>query len=122
MKIVIHTNFFKNDFSENESVYESEEEYEHETINENIEEFVIENIKLQKWINININLIDNNLDVFIDGKLVNSFIINGYTKINTGSLNICPDGGFNGYITKLSYTNKSFGTKKIYNIYKLGPN
>lgn len=118
IKIILHTQFFKNiDMDSN-----PDSETEEESNDENIEEFVVENIKLQKWVNINILLIDNNLDVFIDGKLVTSFVINGYTLINTGSLDICPNGGFNGYITKLRYTNKSLNTSNIFKIYKQGPN
>lgn len=120
MKIIIHTNYF--DDTQSEAETESESEQYSEDMNSNKEEFIIENIKLQKWINLNINLIDSNLDVFIDGKLVKSFIVNGYTQTNTGGLNICPYGGFNGYITKLTYTNKSYNPKKIYTIYKRGPN
>jgi len=121
LKIVVHTSFF-NQNEESESDIESESQQNFGDINDNTEIFRVSDIKLQKWININVSLIDNNLDVFIDGKLTNSFVIQGYTKINTGNLNICPDGGFNGYITKLSYTNKSLSSKQIYSIFKKGPN
>ena len=85
------------------------------------EEFIVNNIRLQKWVNINVGFIDNSIDVYLDGKLVRSFVVKGYPKINSGGLVITPGGGFNGNLSNLTYTNKSFSRNKIYNTYKKGP-
>ena len=118
LKIVISTNFFSKEPHTTESDISDIELSED---NDGYEEFIVTNIRLQKWVNINIGFIDNSIDVYLDGKLVQSFVVKGYPKINSGGLVITPGGGFNGNMSNLTYTNKSFSRNKIYNIYKKGP-
>jgi hypothetical protein len=81
----------------------------------------IKNFPLQNWVNINVSLRNNILDVFLNGKLNKSCILSGSPTINKGDLYICQDGGFNGYISNFKYTNKALNSIKIYDIYKKGP-
>ena len=57
---------------------------EHGIIEKN--RYRIKNIPLQKWLNINVSVNDNNLDVFINGKLKRSFIVPGIVSPPSGSL------------------------------------
>ena len=118
LKIVVSTNIFSKE-SDNEDL--SDIEITDDEQEDNQEEFTVNNIKLQKWVNINIGFIDNSIDVYLDGKLTKSFIIRGYPKINSGGLVITPNGGFNGMISNLTYTNKSFSQNKIVTTHKKGP-
>jgi len=111
LKIKVSTSYFNNIENDNDMVLDLDEP----------EEFTINNIKLQRWVNINLTFVDNSIDVYLDGKLVSSFILKGFPKINEGGLVITPNGGFNGRISNLTYTNKGFSYKKIYNVYKNGP-
>jgi len=92
-----------------------------------LEKFTIDNIPLQRWVNINISLINDSLDIFLDGYLKQNFLLKGLPIINSGNLDICPistdfnKGGFNGFLNNLSYTNKGFSPKDILDIYKKGP-
>lgn len=81
----------------------------------------IEDIQLQRWVNISISLNNKTLDVFVNGHLVKTHIINGYPEPNIGALNICKDGGFNGFLSKLSFTNSALSITEIQSIYKNGP-
>lgn len=81
----------------------------------------IENFPLQKWVNVNISLRSNVLDIFLDGNLHKSCILSGFPIINKGDLYICKDGGYNGYLSNLRYSNKALPTSEISKIYKNGP-
>jgi len=81
----------------------------------------VENIPLQRWVSINITISDNILDVWVDGYLRKSFSLAGFPKINENALHVCPDGGFDGYLSKLSVSNAPLSIKKIKEIYEKGP-
>lgn len=81
----------------------------------------VENIPLQRWVSVNITISDNILDVWVDGYLRKSFSLGGFPKINKEPLHICPDGGFDGYVSKLSVSNSPLSIKEIKNIYEKGP-
>ena len=66
------------------------------------ENVTVKNIGLQRWININVSLINRALDIFINGKLVKTIKLNGLSLPSKGNLDISPNGGFNGLINKLS--------------------
>tara|TARA_B100001027_G_scaffold202537_1_gene163350 strand:+ start:131 stop:904 length:774 start_codon:yes stop_codon:yes gene_type:complete len=81
----------------------------------------IENFPLQKWVCVNISLRSNVLDIFLDGNLYKSCILSGFPIINKGDLYICKDGGYNGYLSNLRYSNKALSSSEIAKIYKNGP-
>ena len=85
------------------------------------ETVTVKNISLQRWVNINVSLINRSLDIFIQGKLVRSLQLNGLSFPSKGNLDISPNGGFNGFINKLSYTNKGLSPNEINKILKKGP-
>ena len=57
----------------------------------------IRNIPMQKWLNLNISVGTNNVDIFINRKLKGSFIVPGIIPFPTGTLKLCPNGGFQGF-------------------------
>ena len=87
----------------------------------------IENFPLQRWVNVNITLHDNIIDVFFDGKLKKSKILQGFPTTTTDGMTICPinkiddTGGFNGYISNLKYSNSGVNLSTIEKMYKNGP-
>ena len=81
----------------------------------------IPNFPLQKWVNLNVSLRSNVLDIFMDGSLVKSCILEGFPIINKGDLYICKDGGFNGYVSNMKYSNKALPSSDISKIYRSGP-
>lgn len=86
----------------------------------------IKNFPLQRWVNVNVSLRNNVLDIFMDGTLKKSCILKGSPTANAGDLHVLKTGtdnmtGFNGYLSKLEYTNKALSTDQIMKRYKKGP-
>lgn len=81
----------------------------------------IENFPLQRWVNVNITLRNNVLDVFFDGSLKKSTVLKGFPMLSNHDMLVCPDGGFNGYISNMKYSNKAVSINKIESMYKSGP-
>lgn len=91
--------------------------------NTSSEPITIENINLQKWVNIITTVNDRVIDVYINGKLVTSRAFNNVintAKINNNDLVITPDGGFGGFISKVQYFPTYITPKRAWDIYRGG--
>jgi len=88
-------------------------------INEEIE---INDIPLNKWVNVIIRCENNTLDIYINGTIVKSHHLHGLPKQNYGDVYVAPNGGFSGYISNLWYYNYALGTSEITKISNKGPN
>ena len=86
------------------------------------EEIRIDDIPLNKWVNVIIRCENNTLDVYINGKIVKSHDLHGVPKQNYGDVYIAPNGGFDGYISNLHYFNYALGINEINRIAHNGPN
>jgi len=93
--------------------------------------YKIPNVAVQKWNNLTISVDGRTLDVYLDGKLRNSFILHGLYKNyydTTISKNIYlgnisnSTSGFEGFITRIRYLGDSCNPQDAYNIYKEGIN
>jgi hypothetical protein len=81
----------------------------------------VDNIPIQKWVNVIVSVNGRTLDVYIDGKLVRTCVLPGVAKIaNTAPVYITPLGGFSGYTTNIKYYGQSLNPQEAYNIYRLG--
>ena len=95
-----------------------------------INDYEIKNINLQKWNCLTISIDSHVMDVYINGKLRNSFVINNMFKRIHQEPDIYlgyPNDEVNhtsidGYITRIRYYNKSISSQDAYNIYKEGIN
>jgi hypothetical protein len=85
------------------------------------DECVINNIPIQKWTHVVISVFNNSIEVYIDGKLIKTKSLRGFPKPNLENMHVCPNGGFNGSIANLNYSNMTLPSNEIYNIYKVGP-
>jgi hypothetical protein len=85
------------------------------------DECVINNIPIQKWTHVVISVFNNSIEVYIDGKLVKTKALRGFPKPNLQNMHVCPNGGFDGLIANLNYSNMTLPSNEIYNIYKAGP-
>ena len=84
------------------------------------------NFPLQRWVNLNMTLRNNVVDIFIDGTLVKSCILKAAPIPSVGGLHVCDAGakslsGFNGYLSRLEYTNSALSHDDIIRRYKNGP-
>ena len=81
----------------------------------------VRNFPLQKWVNLIISLYGRTLDIYIDGKLVQSDILSGVAKPCTDAdVKVTPNGGFQGYTSNFKYWSHAVNPQEAYNIYKDG--
>lgn len=92
--------------------------------------YLVKNISVQKWNCLTISVDTKILDVYLDGKLRNSFILpNIYNSSDLTNRNKMYLGhinerspGFQGVITRIRYEPNSINPQEAYNIYKEGIN
>jgi len=92
-------------------------------------EIVVHNIPLQKWNHVIMTKSGSTIDIYIDGKLVKTSILDGTayrpnpdTGITlTGKINETSDSaGFAGYLSKVLYKAGAVNTREAYQMYKEG--
>lgn len=81
----------------------------------------INNVPLQKWVNLTISTYGKTLDIYLNGKLYRTCVLPNIPKVDVdGEIVITPDGGFSGWTTNFLYTPKPTNPQQAYNIYKKG--
>lgn len=86
------------------------------------EEIVVEDIPLNKWINVIIRVENNKLDVYINGVIVKRHILESVPKQNYGDVYASLNGGYNGYTSSLRYWNHALSIRDIQKVVDQGPN
>ena len=83
---------------------------------------IVPNIEIQKWVNITFSASTNNIDIYIDGKLVQSCDLAGEINIsNTNNVYISPNGkGFNGWNSRFRFFPKYINPNQAMDIYRKG--
>lgn len=81
----------------------------------------LQNVPIQKWVNLLISVYGRTLDVYLDGKLVKTCVLPGIAKINNdASVYVTPNGGFSGWTSKFQYYDNATDPQTAWNIYKAG--
>jgi len=87
----------------------------------NIHTCEIDNIPIQKWVNVIASLYNRTLDIYLDGKLVRTCVIPGVPKVdNNANIFVTPEGGFSGWTSTFKYWSNASNPQEAYNIYKDG--
>ena len=87
----------------------------------NKDSFKINNIPIQLWVNLTISVYGKTLDTYINGKLVQTNILNGPVYVNNNlDVYVTPLGGFDGSTSKFSYYPNSLNPEQAWNIYEDG--
>ena len=89
-----------------------------DVINKEVE---IQDIPLNKWVNVIIRCHNTTLDVYINGTIARSIELSGVPKQNYGNVYVAMNGGFDGFISNLWYYNYALGTTEIQRIATNGP-
>ena len=79
---------------------------------------ILKGIPLQKIIHIAVVFYNNIIDIYMNGKLMSSKVLDGYPKSNQEKLTISPDRNIIGLISRLKFHNQALNQDEIYNIYK----
>tara|TARA_B100001059_G_C17676393_1_gene497267 strand:- start:119 stop:817 length:699 start_codon:yes stop_codon:yes gene_type:complete len=86
-----------------------------------IQKCVVRNFPLQKWVNLIVSLQGQTLDVYVDGKLHKTCVLEGVPKIgNNNDLIVTPEGGFSGWTSNFHYWDQGSNPQEAYNIYRKG--
>ena len=86
------------------------------------EEIQVNDIPINKWVNVIIRCQNNTLDIYINGTIIKSHHLNGVPKQNYGDVFVATNGGFSGYISNLWYYDYGLGINQISDIYSKGAN
>jgi len=86
------------------------------------ETVTVNDIPLNKWVNVIMRCRNTSLDVYVNGVITKSLKLSSVPKQNYGDVNIALNGGFNGYISNLWYYSYALGTAAIYDLVRAGPN
>lgn len=92
------------------------------TYNDYKEEVMVPGIPLQKWVNIIVRVKNKTMDIYVNGVITQSILLNGVPKQNFGDVWMCSNGGFDGYVSNLWYYADAIGVSKIAEINRKGPN
>jgi len=82
---------------------------------------IIKMIPLQKWVNIIVSVYNQVVDIYIDGLLSSSCVLKGFPAISTSDVNVTPDGGFSGKISRVVFSNTAMTVSHAKKIYYSGP-
>jgi len=82
---------------------------------------IVKMIPLQKWVNIIVSVYNQVVDIYIDGQLASSCVLKRFPKINTKDVELTPDGGFSGMISRVKFTNAAMTIQQAKSIYYEGP-
>ena len=83
---------------------------------------VLDNLPLQRWTCINVSVFNQNVDIYVDGKLkVARVLPKPPSPANTVPMILAPNGGFDGYLSRIKFSNKTLNSSDIYERYKEGP-
>jgi hypothetical protein len=88
-------------------------------INQNV---VINEIPLNKWLNVIIRCKNTTMDIYINGDISKSIQLDGVPKQNYGNVFVAPNGGFDGYISNLWYYDYALNPIEISSLVSQGPN
>lgn len=83
----------------------------------------IDEIDLQRWIQVTVCINGRTCDVYLDGKLARSCVLPSFYKVDpTGqSVTVVDRGGFDGYVSRVSTYNYSLNPSAVYGMYQAGP-
>ena len=83
----------------------------------------IKEIPLQKWVNVTIVSSGRVLDIYMDGKLTRSCVLDNVLQVPAGELKLRlgENGGFGGRYSAVQMWNQQLTPDVIYGIYQMGP-
>jgi len=84
----------------------------------------IDDIDIQRWVNITTVITGTTVDVYMDGKLARSSILPSVFTADSGerpTITLGDPSGFNGIIGKTRAANVAYSPDKVYNFYQEGP-
>ncbi len=86
-----------------------------------VETCTVANVPIQKWVHLVVSVHGRAMDLYIDGKLVRTCLLQGIASVNNNQpVYVTPAGGFNGWTSKLQYYPAPLNPQEVWNIYTRG--
>ena len=82
----------------------------------------VTDLPMTKWINVVIRVQDKNCDIYVNGRLVKRRVMTDVVKQNYDDVHVSLNDGFSGYLSNLTYFNRSISVTQIQDIISIGPN
>lgn len=92
------------------------------TFNNINEEIMVNDIPLNKWINVIVRVDGKHVDVYVNGTIVVRHVLSGVVKQNYGNVYVNMNGGYSGLLSDLRYWNYGLNTSDILGAVSKGPN
>jgi len=86
------------------------------------EEVKIPNFPMNKWAHVVIRIMNNAMDIYVNGALSKRHILSSVPKQNYGDVYVAANGGFSGNLSDLRYFNYALHPGDILGITNKGPN
>ena len=103
------------------AVYEAKDCANHTGNPSAVESTTITNVPIQKWTNVTISVYGRSLDIYLDGKLVQTTPLAGTAQVDPdASVYITPNGGFSGWTSKFAYYPNALNPQEVWDIYSAG--
>ena len=84
--------------------------------------FKCSNIPIQRWVNLTMSVYGRTLDVYLNGKLVKTFVMPGTAFVkNDAAVSLTPNGGFEGWTSKFAFFPMPMNPQDAWDIYAKGP-
>ena len=91
------------------------------TSNTKVHTCTVSNVPIQAWTYLLISVYVRTLDIYMDGKLVNTCLLPGVAMIdNSADVYVTPKGGFSGWTSKFQYFPNATDPQTAWNIYRQG--
>lgn len=81
----------------------------------------VEQVPIQRWNCITLNVHNNIADLFMDGKLLHTCVHSNNILLNNDPIMIGNRGGFDGYVSNVTWSTKALTANEIYERYSRGP-
>lgn len=103
------------------SVYPGLDEKPPHGENHIIHSTTIQDIPVQKWVNLAISVYNRTLDIYLDGKLTKTELLPGIAKVDgSAPVFVTPKGGFAGWTANMKYWANASNPEQIWDVYKSG--
>jgi hypothetical protein len=76
----------------------------------------IKDFPIKRWTHVALSVNDVSSELYINGLLAETLNLDSPAKQNSGNLQICPMGGFSGFLSKLAYRPVALSSKEIFEL------
>lgn len=91
------------------------------TFNDIVERIMIENIPMNKWYHIAIRVEGQNVDIYVNGTIVNRHIMKDVVRQNYDKVYMSMNGGFSGHTSNLWYYDYGLSNSELQSLVDKGP-